>query len=244
MNQEIYSSDTAAAVSAPSFGLLLKESRVLAEMSRYYMSKGQLNDCAEGQGQPLMLIPGFGGSDKHMKPLKLALKSLGFAPHGWGQGYNWGMRPQVRDGLAQRLQLLQERYSQKVALVGWSLGGVFAREIARHQPEYVSMVFTMGSPINGHPNANNVARIFNLVNPRNKADGDMDAFQRRRIPPPVPCVAMHSKTDGIVAWQCAREVAAPNTENVEVKGSHFGLPCNPQVVKLIAERLSAAGVQE
>lgn len=225
-------------VAAPGIGLLLRESRLLIERGRFALQSLPEGPEFQGQGQPIVLLPGFGASDRHMKPLIRALDGLGFSAHGWAQGYNWGMRGKVKLALAERLQRLCDDHGQKVALLGWSLGGVFAREIARHQSEQVSMVFTLGSPINGHPNANNVAKLFNLINPGKKADGDLQAFQKRRVPPPVPCVAIHSKTDGIVAWQCAREVAAPNTENIEVRGSHFGLPCNTEVLRAVARRLA------
>ncbi len=238
MNEALNAHGEVPGVSAPGIRLLLKEARVFRELGRYYLTTLSSVGLATGNGQPIMLVPGFGASDRHMKPLTRALNELGFAAHGWGQGYNWGMRPQVREAFENRLVELNERYGRKVAMLGWSLGGVFVRELARHRPELVSMVFTMGSPINGHPNANNVARLFNLMNPGKKVDSDMEGFQKRRIPPPVPCVAMHSKSDGIVAWQCAREVAAPNTENLEVRGSHFGLPCNPQVIKAVSDRLA------
>lgn len=238
MNEDEIVQAPLPSVRAPSLGLLLRETRVLGEMGRYYLRSLDIQDCAAGSGQPILLVPGFGASDWHTRPLRNALGELGFAAHGWKQGYNWGMRSGIREGLGERLSDLRQRHGRKVALLGWSLGGVFVRELARHQPGSVSMVFTMGSPINGHPNANNVAKLFNMLNPGKKVDADLEGFQKRRVPPPVPCVAIHSKTDGIVAWQCAREVAAPNTENVEVKGSHFGMPCNPQVVRVIAAKLA------
>ena len=238
MNETEIAQAPVSNVAAPGFGLLLGEARVIAEYGRYYLRSLDVSGCERGNGQPIMIIPGFGASDRHTRPLRKALNELGFAAHGWGQGVNWGMRPEVRQKLNDRLAELHNRYGCKVALAGWSLGGVFVREMARVAPDKVSMVITMGSPINGHPNANNVAKLFNLVNPGKKADADLEGFQRRRVPPPVPCVAIHSKSDGIVAWQCAREVAAPNTENVEVQGTHFGMACNLQVVKIIASRLA------
>lgn len=238
MNESEIAQAPVPGVAAPGIGLLMRETRVIAEIGRYYLRPIDVSECEQGCGQPIMVIPGFGASDRHTKPLRKSLNDLGFAAHGWDQGYNWGMRPQVRQALEKRLDELNQRHGSKVALAGWSLGGVFVREMARYTPDKVSMVFTMGSPINGHPNANNVARLFNLMNRNRKVDADMEGFQKRRVPPPVPCVAIHSKTDGIVAWQCAREVAAPNTENIEVKGTHFGMACNPQVIKAISSRLA------
>ena len=99
-------------------------------------------------------------------------------------------------------------------------------------------MFTLGSPINGHPAANNVMGIFKLMNRGKPVNLDWDGFQKRRNPPPVPCTAVYTKTDGVVAWRCAMEESAPNTENVEVPGSHMGLGANPQVLRVLAERLA------
>ena len=118
-----------------------------------------------------------------------------------------------------------------------TLGGVFARELARAYPERVSQVFTLGSPINGDPEANNVTALFNLFNPR-RPPPDRAAFEARIPAPPVPCTAIFTKQDGIVSWQCSQEEDGPLTDNVEVQGTHVGLPWNPQVLAAIAERLA------
>jgi pimeloyl-ACP methyl ester carboxylesterase len=136
-----------------------------------------------------------------------------------------------------RLEQLHHDAGRKVSVIGWSLGGVYARELARHAPQLVRRVITLGSPINGHPHANNADALYQRVNGVNPPV-DWEAFNRRRVPPAVPCTAVYSKTDGIVAWRCSLEDAAPNTENVEVYGSHLGLGVNPQVLRVIAERLA------
>ena len=100
---------------------------------------------------------------------------------------------------------------------------MFARELARAYPEQVSQVFTLGSPINRDPEANNVTALFKLFNP-NRQDPDHDAFQARIAPPPVPCTAIYTRDDGIVSWPCCLENDGPNTDNVEVAGTHVGLP--------------------
>ena len=127
-----------------------------------------------------------------------------------------------------------------VTLVGWSLGGVFAREMARHQPQLVRRVITLGSPINGHPDANNMVALFRLANRGKPVKTDLDGFARRIQPPPVPCTAIYTRSDGIVAWRASVEDAALNTENVEVRGSHMGLPFNSAVIRVIVERLARA----
>ena len=148
------------------------------------------------------------------------------------------MNTAVRKALMQRIEQLHSEHGQKVCLIGWSLGGVFVRELARDLPEQVEQVFTLGSPFNITPAANNMLPLFKLMNRGKPVKLDMEGFLRRAEPPPVRCTAIYSKTDGVVAWQTACEQEAANTENVEVQGSHFGMVCNPEVVRLIAERLA------
>lgn len=229
-------------VASPSLFLLLSELRIGAEVAQYFLRGLSVRGLPRGRGEPVMVIPGFGASDVNTAALRRALNQLGYEAVGWGCGRNMGMRPQVRDRLAQSLRSLCEERGQKVTLIGWSLGGVFAREMARHQPQCVRRVFTLGSPFNGHPNANNLVKLFGLMNPKMRGAPDLEGFRRRIPAPPVPCIAIHTKSDGIVAWQCSVETEGAQIENVEVRGTHFGLPINSQVLRVIAERMAADAV--
>jgi pimeloyl-ACP methyl ester carboxylesterase len=186
----------------------------------------------------VLVVPGFGATDLSTLPLRRLLRDLGYAAHGWELGRNTGMNSLIKQTLGRSLDALHERHGQTVSLIGWSLGGVYVREMARHAPQHVRQVITLGSPFNGHPQANNVDGLFRLVNRGRKVNLDWEAFQRRRIPPPVPCTAIHSRSDGVVAWQCSLEEPAAQTENIEVPSSHFGLAVNPLVVSVIADRLA------
>lgn len=222
----------------PSKMLLLAELRAWGEYAAFRLGRRALNDLPRGDGHPVMIVPGFGTHDGHTASLQKALNNLGYTAYGWGLERNLGMTRKVRDALGARLKEINDRHQAKVSLIGWSLGGVFVRELARHQPQLVRRVFTLGSPINGHPDANNVMGVFKFMNRKNPPKLDWDGFQKRRTAPPVPCCAIYSKSDGIVRWDCSLEEEAPNTENVEVTGSHFGLGFNPQVIRAIAERLA------
>ena len=221
---------------APPWRQLLGEFRVLPELAQYWLHP-KAEAVPQGQGQPILLVPGYGAGGGYLRPLQRRLAAAGFAAEDWEQGINLGMTGKVKAALADRVQQLHDRDACKVALVGWSLGGVFVREMARHQPDLVSHVFALGSPISHDPNGNNLATLFNLMNPGKEVDADMAAFRRREQAPPVPCTAIYSKTDGIVNWRCAQELAAPNTENVCVSGTHFGLPMNEAVAQIIAQRV-------
>jgi pimeloyl-ACP methyl ester carboxylesterase len=223
---------------APSLRLLLSESRVIAEVGRYLLRGLDLGGLPRGHGEPVLVIPGLGTGDQHTQPLRKALARLGYDVHGWDAGRNLGMRAALKERLNATLRRLHRQHGQKVTLIGWSLGGVFAREMARHNPELVRRVFTLGSPFNGHPHANNLVTLFSLVT-RTPKSVDLEGFRRRALPPPgVPCTAIYSRSDGIIAWRCCLEDEGPSTENVEVRGSHFGLPVNREVLRAIAERLA------
>ena len=222
----------------PSLRLLLGEARVPLEVLRFLAAIRRLDDLPRGDGHPVMLVPGFGADDWVMSGLRGALCKLGYQAVGWEQGRNLGMRPDIRQNLVRRLASLQSRHQSKVTLIGWSLGGVFVRELARAQPEQVRRVITMGSPINGDPEANNMMPLFRLANRGRAPKMDREGFERRKLAPPVPCTAIYSRDDGIVAWQASLEESAPNTENIEVRGTHFGLVTNLQVLRVLAEVLT------
>ncbi|NKF22331.1 esterase/lipase family protein [Solimonas marina] len=223
---------------APSPRLLLLEGRAAVERARFTLQRRRLlRELPRGDGQPVMIIPGFSTSDATIAPLLSLLNDLGFHAQGWGQGRNMGMRGPVKAALAARLSEMAAAHGP-ITLVGWSLGGVFAREMARHQPQTVRRVITLGSPINGHPDANNMVLAFRLTNRGKAQKTDVEGFKRRIEAPLVPCTAVHTRSDGIVAWQACLEEPAPNTENLEVRGTHFGLPYNGEVARLIAERLA------
>lgn len=221
----------------PSPLLLMLEGRAFVEYGALLMSGRMLRQLPRGDGHGVMVLPGFGAGDLSTQPMRRVLERLGYDVHGWGGGRNLGMRRSIKAGLWQRFEHLYERHHARVSLVGWSLGGVFAREMARHSPQLVRRVITLGSPFNHHPRANNADRLYRMVNGGDSGI-DWEGFERRRVPPPVPCTAIYSKSDGIVAWRCSIEDEAPNTENVEVRGSHCGLGVNPQALKVIAERLA------
>lgn len=226
----------AADATPPSPLLLLLEGRALAEYGAMLLSWPLLGRLPRGDGHAVWVLPGFGASDRSTEPLRRALARLGYDVRGWGQGRNLGMRRSLREVLDERLARMHDERGP-VSLVGWSLGGVYARELARAAPQRVRRVITLGSPFNHHPRANNADRLYRLLNGGDTGI-DWDGFHRRRVPPPVPCTAIYSKSDGVVHWRCSMEDAAPHTENVEVRGSHLGLGVNVHALKVIAERLA------
>ncbi len=175
--------------------------------------------------------------DEALRPMARVFEKLGYVVYGWGQGRNYGLRVAALELLQQHLQAVHERHRLKVSLVGWSAGGLYARELARARPQWVRRLVVFGSPIRPQGSADefvNVARkrFDSLVDGLGQA-----AFAPNPVAPTVPCTAIHSKTDGLVSWRAALEVAGPHVENLEVEGTHLAMGFNLEVLRLIAERL-------
>ncbi|MEL6823403.1 MAG: alpha/beta hydrolase, partial [Calditrichota bacterium] len=138
-----------------------------------------------------------------------------------------------------RLNELYDKHQQKVTLIGWSLGGVFSRELARAHPDLVRQVITLGSPFGGITEVNNVTWLYERLSGREVKQLDEELVKEILQPPPVPTTAIYSKFDGVVQWQhCMESTEGPQTQNIEVLGSHFGLGHNPLVLEVITDRLS------
>ena len=221
----------------PSRLLLLAEGRAVYELASTVLTMPLLRSEGPGDGHPVMALPGFIASDVSTGLLRSFLRSLGFKSHGWRQGRNLGPRPGLEDRLMQRLEQLNDRHGEKVSLVGWSLGGIFSRLLANRAPDRVRSVITLGSPFGGDPRANHSWRLFERLSgtPIDAVEPETMAHIRR--PPPVPSTAIYSRGDGIADWRCCIDAEDHETENVEVKGSHCGLGCNPLVLHVIADRL-------
>lgn len=222
----------------PALHLLLLEARAVAELSALFVMAPFLRMAPAGDGHPVLVLPGLSASDASTLPLRTFLKGRGYRVHGWELGRNFGPRPGVEKQMDMRLAELHERYDCKVSLIGWSLGGVFARELARRAPDKVRSVISLGSPFAGEPHASNAWRLYEAVSQR-KVD-DWPQRERMKVAPPVPTTAIFSRTDGIVAWQGCLEREGPMAENIEVESSHCGLGHHPAVLYAIADRLAQA----
>lgn len=193
---------------------LLTESRAVLEFGAYGMAFPWFSLLPKGDGHPVLVIPGFGASDRSTIPMRTVLKRLGHDAHGWNLGVNRGPDDALMRAMRKRFETLQERYDEPVSIVGWSLGGVYARGIARRVPDQVRQVITLGSPFRSIEAA------------------------RGWEPPSVPSSAVFSKRDAVVHWENAHEPPGPQRENIEVDGSHFGLGHHPAVIVAVADRLA------
>jgi pimeloyl-ACP methyl ester carboxylesterase len=227
-----------ADVEPPPLGFLLLEGRAAGELAFSYLTRPLLRSGPRGDGHPIMVLPGFLASGASTQLLRSFLTEGGWSPHSWKQGRNLGLRDELEERIHDRLVLLSERYERKVSVVGWSLGGVFAREMARRAPERVRQLITMGSPFALPHKANHSWRLFNALSDVTVDEASRERAVRMQEPPPVPTTAIYSRSDGVAAWQCCVERFGPQSENIEVQGAHCGLGHNPLVLHAIADRLA------
>jgi len=221
---------------APSALLLMLEARAFWEMGAMLAATPWLRRLPKGDGHPVLVFPGMGANDVTTVPLRNFLNNLGYVTQAWGQGFNFGPRDGVLKKCAADVRALSERHGQAVSLIGWSLGGIYAREMAKELPDHTRSVITLGTPFTGHPRATNAWRIFEMLSGQSAHDPALMA--RLRTPPPVPTTSIYSRSDGIVSWQCSLNEPGPLTENIEVQASHTGMGMNPLALYAVADRLA------
>lgn len=223
----------------PSALLLMAEGRAVYDAAAMVPMFALKRFLPKGDGHPVLVLPGFLAGSRTTQPLRTYLAELGYRSHRWKLGYNTGYSARLHDGMRDRLMELAERYGRKVSLVGWSLGGVFARELAREHPEIVRQVISMGSPFRGHPSSSHAHRIFDLFSQVRYKDMPVALLKEMAKSPPVPTTALYSRGDGVVAWQSTVEVSdRVDVENIHVGGAHLGFGFNPRALIAIADRLA------
>ncbi len=214
------------------------EVRAFFETGAALVGSPLLKRLPQGDGHSVLVIPGIGQDDGSTILLRRALRQLGYDARGWGQGRNGGTG-HLSPGLRVRLRQIADESGQPLSLIGWSWGGIFARELAKEFPESARCVVTLGSPFTGNPTANSLTWLYRLMN------GRPAAVRRRwfelREPPPVPNTSIYSRTDGVVAWRCSLNEPGAQNENVGIISSHLGMGQNPFALQVIADRLSQPG---
>jgi hypothetical protein len=194
-----------------------------------------------GDGHPVVIFPGLAGERHSVGPLKKFCERLGYQVYDWGRGFNTGPQGDADrwiDELAHDIFRLAAPHQQTVSLIGWSLGGIYAREVGKKLGPRVRQVITLGTPFGGAAERNNVTWLYRLLNGEKTAP-DAAWMARMATAPDVPTTSIFSRSDGVVVWQaCLQDGNRHDTENVEVDGSHCGLGWNVDVLTLIADRLS------
>ena len=226
----------------PSKLLWLAEYRSLWEFGFSLTASPLLLSAPRGDGHPVLVLPGFLVSDLSTTLLRRYLTALGYDTYGWELGRNFGGIRRMRAKLRARLAEIHAKTGRKVSLVGWSLGGVYARDLALALPDAVRSVITLGSPFSRSENASNISDLYELVSgegPWDKGEGLPHEFDAIRGPLPVPATSIWSKTDGVVTWRASVLRADARSENIEVLGaSHVGLGANAAVLWAVADRLA------
>jgi hypothetical protein len=195
-----------------------------------------------GDGHPVVVFPGLGGAPFTTSHLRRFLGQSGFTAHCWGRGVNTGpdrdFDPWL-DGLEDDLRRWHAQARRKVSLVGWSLGGIYARELAKRAPDCVRQVITLGTPFASMRGATHAEKVYQLLN-GGTAQLTPELEARLRACPPVPTTSVYSKTDGVVCWRGCIEKKSPLAESVEVTASHLGMVTHPEVLRVVVDRLAQA----
>ncbi len=196
----------------------------------------------KGDGHPVVVFPGLGAADGSTHYVRSFLSGIGYNVYPWGLGRNLGPRngiDKLTSVVVERIrEISKENGGAKVSLIGWSLGGIYVREIAKAEPDLVRQVITLGTPFKGDPSATNVTMLYEMLS---KDRGHLDPYIIESIAkrPSVPFTSIFSKTDGVVSWESSIEDESTLSENIEIPGaSHLGLGHNPICMHVIANRLA------
>ncbi len=221
---------------APGAFLIAMEARAPWELGAMLAAWPFLKTMPEGDGHAVIVFPGLGAGDLTTAPLRSFLKAQGYETHGWDLGLNFGPRDGVLKKSVERVMDIHATTKRKVSLIGWSLGGLYAREFAKALPKHVRSVITLGTPFAGDPKATNAWRFYELVSGHKLQDKNMLAHLKAA--PPVPTTSIFSRTDGVVSWPLSLQKESKTAENIEIIASHVGMGMNPTALYAIADRLS------
>ncbi|TMM49110.1 alpha/beta hydrolase [Qipengyuania marisflavi] len=213
--------------------------RAMGELASFYALRPMMRLLPKGDGHGVLVLPGFMASDGSTRPLRSLLESLGYDAVGWKLGRNIRVDNARISEMMDCVDALYDRSGGAISIVGWSLGGVFARELAKLAPKKVRQVISLGSPISDDRNHTNARRLFEMLNGREPEPMRQGNFRELAKAPPVPTTSILTRTDGVVHWRGSVQAGDHDQcENIEVIASHCGLGVNPAAVYAIADRLS------
>jgi len=227
-----------SALESPPRWSLLAEGLFGWDLARGALSLPALARVPRGSGDPVLVFPGYTVGDASTLVLRGVLRALGHDARGWGIGRNRGDVPKLVPPLVRLSERVARETRRPLRIVGWSLGGVLAREVARERPELVARVVTLGSPVVGGPKYTAAGRMYQ------QRGADLDAIEaavaerERAHPLRVPVTAIYSRRDGIVSWRACIDQINDGVEHVEVSSTHSGLGFHPEVLAIVARRLA------
>lgn len=229
-------------IKRPSLALLGAEPlRAAFEFVSHKLHRDPQLAKGQGDGHPVLIFPGLGMDGKCVAPLRKVCESLGYTAFDWGRGYNIGPKGDVdvwlRDLAVHSGEMLKD-HDQPDTLIGWSLGGLYARELAKLMGGRIRQVITIGTPFNADADHTNVGWLYRLLSNSSPAFNE-ELSQRLAMAPPVPTTSIYSRSDGIVAWQSCRHLhTRRDVQDVEIQGSHIGMGWNPAALRVVADRLA------
>lgn len=254
--------ETEAVFSPPTLrDTLMDAPRAMWEAGGLFRRKRLVRECPPGDGHPVLVIPGYGANDQMMQPLRAFLQALGYEALPWNQGLNFrftritaldqinAFREEMQQKLAGEIRQVVEQSGEKVSLVGWSLGGVYAHSLGIQYPDMIRKVITLGAPF-GDPRD---TAAWNLLKRIHRSDTDDDSHDfsgwsshlqqddpaEESNPPEV--YVLFSEQDGIVSPKAARLADLPHIRHISVKSSHMGFAYNPAAYRAIAHCLAGEG---
>jgi dienelactone hydrolase len=235
---KMYQSFAPSDFAAPPLSRLLGEARVIGDWARGARHNRRIAKAHQGDGHPVMILPGFMVAEVRMELLRHTLNRAGYRAFGWGLGRNLGVTADIFDRLDVQLDAIKREADGPVTLLGWSLGGLIAREYAKRAPHRIARVITMGSPFSGDPRANNAWRVYEWVTKHRVDAPPIKACLSEK--PPVPTYALWSRRDGIISPASACGMAGEADEAIEVDCGHLAFACAPQVMEAVLNLLKRA----
>ena len=223
---------------------LASESTALMEIGSVLALKRKLLSLVpRGDGHPVMLIPGFTATDRAMGNMRRFLDDCGYAAHGWGQGRNLGVNRACLDAVTSRADSLVEKSGEKISLIGWSGGGMYARALGHLLPDKVRQVITMGTPFKLDENnldylPEGIYRLHERLSPRHPDQEEEMNAESWAESPPVPSTSLFSRRDALAPWPFCLDYPDERSENIHVPGSHAGMTYNPLIYYVVADRLT------
>lgn len=237
MHKTSLSSHANEPLTAPHLATTFGEALTPLEFGRLLFAAPALRKQPRGNGQPVLVLPGMGAGNASTSIMRHYLNWLGYAVEGWRLGRNTGSVQHSVHLVANQVAQMHRLHGQAINIVGWSLGGIIAREVARENSAMVKQVITLGSPVVGGPKYTRFGDSYR------RRGIDLDALeariqQREQRPIPVPITSIYSKRDGIVSWQASIDRNSENADQVEVSATHLGMGIAPEVLIILAQKLA------
>lgn len=215
--------------------------RTAGDLIAFWAALPAFAPVRRGDGHGVLVLPGFLADDISTFGLRRLLQVHGYRASGWNLGTNLGPTPRLWNGAVRRLHRLHRSTGRPVTVIGQSLGGIFARELARSFPDEVRQVITLGSPYRltteDDPETTTVGHLYHALRGLHSDVFGGSNTEEERSPLPVPATSIYSRTDGVVPWRSCIDLARPGSENLEVSASHCGMVVHPEVIRIVLDRL-------